>query len=150
MGRPLTDPVPSIPDFTVKGVDGITALSFEPAAWPGNGGSGTILRVIHLTSGVGRLVTIGNIDMVADWFANGSRELSIYDTRRTADLEWSGGYVQVHVWQNADGRPQFRGGRFNHAFMTTLDPKAVRQVADFLDQIRRSGWAAYAGGTGGN
>lgn len=143
MGRPPTDPVPAIPDFTVKGVDGITALSFEPAAWPGDGGSGTIMRVIHLTSGVGRLVVIGNIDRVADWFRNGSRELSVYDARRTADMDWSGGYVQVHVWQNADGRPHYRGRRFNHAFMTTIDPKAVRQVADFLDHIRRSGWAAY-------
>jgi hypothetical protein len=135
---------PVIPEFRATGVDGITMLAFEPDAWPPRPGNAmaTRMRVIHKISGIGRDVEVTDLPRLADWFADGMREFEIRGERSVATLEWSGGYVQVHVWQNADGRSH-RYIRGRKTWLTTVDPWTVRRISQFLAGLRRTGWTHW-------
>lgn len=135
-----------IPEFRITGVDGLNALAFEPDEWPrpeGHDDTATIMRVVHLTTGLGRYIRLEDIDGLADWFERGPREKEINDPGGTGVLMHDGtGYADVYVWRHGYSRAM----RDNRAWRVTLDPSGMISVVEFLREIRRTGWTTWNGG----
>lgn len=129
---------PVVPLFQASGVDGITALTFEPDTWPrreGDNDRATIMRVVHSVSGASRQITIPGMSNLYEWFETGLRDFNIDNDGSFAHLEWSAGYVEVRVSQHRAG--------FNRNFRTTVDPWTIKRISQFLLGIRRHGWTEW-------
>lgn len=127
---------PVIPSFQASGVDGITALVFEPAAWPFPdeiSDRETLMRVVHLVSGTARYITVPRFSNLYEWFETGLRDLNIDNEGAFAHLEWSLGYVEIRI----------RQARRNREYRTTVDPWTIKRVSQFLLGIRRHGWTEW-------
>jgi hypothetical protein len=134
---------PVMPEFRVRGVDGITALSFEPERWPcrtTDDHTATVMRVIHLTSGQARHVAVDDLSGLATWFERGPRQYEVNDVHSTGVLYYTGmGCADVHLWRH-NYEPAAHGHRFHRTWRMTLDPEAMIEVSKFLARLRLTGW----------